>query len=188
MIIVIIVVLALATHHFLCQIRRQMSQTRQPGLPAWPPSSTICMDACGSVMHHAVTWSHAEWRDFSPSFMTDDLVCHSIRKLMGGGRRAKYKKKIAQGEIKWKKILARQLTLKNIHAMAYKKIHTRNLITKKNSCGSKIPLPPSPITSFPNVGSFWIVVGSLWDRCGSLWVVVDRCGSLWVVPGFSNYG
>ena len=50
-------------------------------------------------MHHAVTWSHAEWRDFSPSFVTDDLVCHSIsymyhifsfkgrtiRKLMGGG-------------------------------------------------------------------------------------------------------
>ena len=26
-----------------------------------------------------------------------------------------------------------------------KKFHTRNLITKKNSCGSKIPLPP-PIT------------------------------------------
>ena len=77
-IIVMIVVLALATHHFLCQIRRQISQTRQPGLPAWPPSSTICMDVCGSVMHHAVTWSHAEWRDFSPSFMTDDLVCHSI--------------------------------------------------------------------------------------------------------------
>ena len=62
--------LALATHHFLCQIRRQMSQTRQRGLPAWPPSSTICVDACGSVMHHAVTWSDAEWRDFSPSFMT----------------------------------------------------------------------------------------------------------------------
>ena len=27
-----------------------------------------------------------------------------------------------------------------------KKIHTSNLITKKNSCGSKIPLPPPPIT------------------------------------------
>ena len=27
-----------------------------------------------------------------------------------------------------------------------KKIHTRNLITKKNSCGSKIPIPPPPIT------------------------------------------
>ena len=37
----------------------------------------------------------------------------------GGGRRAKYNKKIfAQGKIKRKKIHARQLTLKNIHAMA----------------------------------------------------------------------
>ena len=77
-IIVMIVVLALATHHFLCHIRRQMSQTRQPGLPAWPPSSTICIDVCGSVMHHAVTWSHAERHDSSPLFMTDDLVCHSV--------------------------------------------------------------------------------------------------------------
>ena len=32
--------------------------------------------------------------------------------------RAKYKKKIAQGKIKWKKILARQLIQKNIHAKA----------------------------------------------------------------------
>ena len=38
-----------------------------------------------------------------------------------GGGRAKYKKKFAQGKIKWKKILARQLTLKNIDAMAWKK-------------------------------------------------------------------
>ena len=43
------------------------------------------------------------------------------------------------------KIHARQLILKDIHALAEKKIHTRNLIMKKNSCGSKIPLPP-PIT------------------------------------------
>ena len=41
-----------------------------------------------------------------------------------------------------KKIHARQLTLKNIH--------TRNLITKKNSCGSKIPLPPPPPIIFSN--------------------------------------
>ena len=70
--------------------------------------------------------------------------------------------------------------------MAYKKIHTRNLISKKNSCGSKIPLPP-PITTFPNVGSLWIVVDRVVDRCGSLWIVVGHCGSLWIVPGFSNY-
>ena len=31
-----------------------------------------------------------------------------------------------------------------------KKIHTRNLITKRNSCGSKIPLPPPPPHNFSN--------------------------------------
>ena len=42
-----------------------------------------------------------------------------LENLWGGGGRAKYKKKIfAQGKIKWKKIHARQLTLKNVHAMA----------------------------------------------------------------------
>ena len=46
----------------------------------------------------------------------------------------------AQGKINWKKNYARQLTLKNIHATP-KKIHTRNLITKKHYCGSKIPTP-----------------------------------------------
>ena len=35
-----------------------------------------------------------------------------------------------------------------------KKIHTRNLITKKNSCGSKIPLPPPPPHNFSNGRSF----------------------------------
>ena len=39
-----------------------------------------------------------------------------LQNLCGG--RAKYQKKFAQAKIKWKKILARQLTLKNIHAMA----------------------------------------------------------------------
>ena len=44
-----------------------------------------------------------------------------LEKLLGGGGvsgRAKYKKKFAQGKIKWKKIHVRQLTLKNIHAKA----------------------------------------------------------------------
>ena len=43
----------------------------------------------------------------------------TIRKLMGGGR-AKYKK-IRARENLIKKILARQLTLRNIHARAWKK-------------------------------------------------------------------
>ena len=41
-----------------------------------------------------------------------------LENLWGGGGRTKYKKKFEQGKIKWKKILASQLTLKNIHAMA----------------------------------------------------------------------
>ena len=32
-----------------------------------------------------------------------------------------------------------------------KKIHTRNLITKKNSCGSKIPLPPDKFSNGPSL-------------------------------------
>ena len=49
----------------------------------------------------------------------------------GGGRGGEVQKKMfAQGKFKWQKIHARQLTLQNIHATAWK-IHTRNLITKK---------------------------------------------------------
>ena len=63
---------------------------------------------------------------------------------MGGG--AKYKKNIRARQNWMKKILARQLILKQCSCYGLKKIHTRNLITKKNSCGSKIPLPHPPIT------------------------------------------
>ena len=40
-----------------------------------------------------------------------------LENLWGRGGGGVGNKKIAQGKIKWKKILARQLTLKNIHAM-----------------------------------------------------------------------
>ena len=45
----------------------------------------------------------------------------TVRKLIGGVGRAKYKKIFAHGKIKWKEIIARQLILKNIHAMAENK-------------------------------------------------------------------
>ena len=35
-----------------------------------------------------------------------------------------------------------------------KKIHTRNLITKNNSCGSKIPLPPHKFSNGPSLRSY----------------------------------
>ena len=68
----------------------------------------------------------------------------TIGKLMGrvgGGAAGEVQKKYLRTEkLDEKKIHARQLALKNIHAMAYKKIHTRNLITTK-----KFPTLP-PIT------------------------------------------
>ena len=53
-------------------------------------------------------------------YETDACKGRTIRKLMGGGRGGgrSTKKKFAQGKIKRKKILARQLTIKNIRAMA----------------------------------------------------------------------
>jgi len=49
---------------------------------------------------------------------------------------------LAQGKIlKMKKILARQLILKKYSCYGLKKIHTRNLITKKIPAARKFPSP-----------------------------------------------
>ena len=60
---------------------------------------------------------------------------------MGGGR-AKYKKNIRARENEMKKNSCTPINPKKYSCYGLKKIHTRNLTTKKNSCGSKIPLPP----------------------------------------------
>ena len=62
----------------------------------------------------------------------------------GGGRSTK--KKFAQGKVKWKKILARQLILKKCSCYSLKKIHTRNLMTKKKF----LRLENSPPHNFSN--------------------------------------
>ena len=54
----------------------------------------------------------------------------------------KYKKIYAQGKIKWKKIHARQLTLKNIHAMALKKSYKEFDNDKKFLRLENSPSPP----------------------------------------------
>jgi len=61
----------------------------------------------------------------------------SLENLWGGGRSTK--KIFAQGKIKWKKIHARQLILKNIPAMAEKKFIQGR---KKISAARKFPSPP----------------------------------------------
>ena len=77
----------------------------------------------------------------TPFFSPPTIKGRTIRKLIGGQVGAKYKKILAQGKIKWKKNHARQLLLKNIHALA-KKNSYKEFDNEKNSCGSKISLPP----------------------------------------------
>ena len=63
---------------------------------------------------------------------------------MGGGA-GEVPKKIRARENYMKKNSCTPINPKKYSCYGLKKIHTRNLITKKNSCGSKIPIPP-PIT------------------------------------------
>ena len=50
-----------------------------------------------------------------------------------------------------KKIHGRQLTLQKYSCYDLKKNHARKLITKKNSCGSKIPHPPHNFSNGPSL-------------------------------------
>ena len=63
---------------------------------------------------------------------------------MGGGAWAKNKKICAQGKITRKKIHARQLILKNIHAMAWKKFTYGIWFREKFPTAQKFPSPPLP--------------------------------------------
>ena len=60
-----------------------------------------------------------------------------------GGRAKDKKKNSRKGKLN-KKNSCTPINPKKYSCYGLKKIHTRNLITKKNSCRSKIPLPPPP--------------------------------------------
>ena len=61
---------------------------------------------------------------------------------MGGGTAGEVPKKYSRKGKLNKKIHARQLILKNIHAMALNNFIQGIWWRKKDSCCSKIPLPP----------------------------------------------
>ena len=54
-----------------------------------------------------------------------------------------------------------------------KKIHTRNLITKKNYCGSKIPLPPNNFSNGPS-----LIVQSYFDTLLRCVLSATFCGAV----------
>ena len=62
--------------------------------------------------------------------------------IWGGGGAGEVQKKIRAKENLIKKNSCTPINRKKYSCKGLKKIHTRSLITKKNSCGSKIPLPP----------------------------------------------
>ena len=69
----------------------------------------------------------------------------------GEGGRAKYKKKYScKGKLNEKNFCT-PINPKKYSCYGLKKIHTRNLITKKKSCGSKIPLPPHNFSNGPSL-------------------------------------
>ena len=83
----------------------------------------------------------------------------TIRKLIGGGGGGSGgagevpKKNSRKGRFNLKKFLHANYP-KKYSCKGLKKIHTRNLITKKNSCGSKIPLPPNNFSNGPSLREF----------------------------------
>ena len=70
----------------------------------------------------------------------------TIRKLIGGGGggAGEVQKKFSRKGKLNEKNSCTQINPKKYSCYGLKKIHTSSLITKKNSCCSKIPLPPPP--------------------------------------------
>ena len=79
---------------------------------------------------------------------------------MGCGGRST-KKILAQGKIKWKKIHARQLILKNIHAMAEKKKSSKEFDNEKKFL--RLENSPPPAITFLKVRPLTEQVGPLVD-------------------------
>ena len=101
-------------------------------------------------------------------FNLDSYKGRTIRKLMRGWGAAKYKKNLHVREIKWLKIHAHQLNLKNIHAMAWKKFiqgfdKEKKFLQLENS--SPFPPPPPTQHNFFNGPSLRKMIPEDWTSC-----------------------
>ena len=73
-----------------------------------------------------------------------------LENLWGGGGCGRSTKKYSRKGKLNDKNSCTPINPKKYSCYGLKKIHTRNLITKGNSCGSKIPLSPPPPHNFSN--------------------------------------
>ena len=91
-----------------------------------------------------------------------------LENLWGGGE-AEYKKKNSRKGKLNEKNSCTPINPKKYSCYGLKKIHTRNLITKTNSCGSKISLPPHNFSNGPSLSDWprrgrseiWVLEGSM---------------------------
>ena len=96
----------------------------------------------------------------------------TIRKLMGGGGGGEVPKKYSRKAKLNEKNACTPINPKKYSCYGLKNIHTRNLITKKNSCGSKIPHPPHSFSNGPSLRvemSFrYLEVSGKFSKCGNI--------------------
>ena len=90
----------------------------------------------------------------------------TIRKLIGVGGGGRGGRSSRKGKLKEKNSFT-PINPKKFSCYDLKKIHTRNFITKKNSCGSKIPLPHHNFSNGPSLICY--------DLCG----LCHRCKTSW---------
>ena len=80
-------------------------------------------------------------------------------------------KKIHARENLIKKNSCTPMKPKKYSCKGLKKIHTGNLITEKNSCGSKIPLPPHNFSDGPSLSSVTEVKLTDTSGCGEVFLI-----------------
>ena len=78
----------------------------------------------------------------------------TIRKLMGEGGGGEVQKKYSREGKLNEKNSCTPINPKKYSCQGLKKNHTRNLTTKKSSCGSKIPRPPHKFSNGPSLNLF----------------------------------
>ena len=79
-----------------------------------------------------------------PNYYASSTQGRTIRKVMGGEGGGEVPKRYSRKGKLNEKTSCTLIDSKKYSCYGLQKIHTRNLITKKNSCGSKIAPPPPP--------------------------------------------
>ena len=98
------------------------------------------------VKHQKYSMCNKQYSHHKKDQITRGDKGRTFRKLIVWGGGGEVQKRYSPwGKIKRKKNSCTPINPKKYSCFGLKKIHTKNLITKKNSCSSKIPLP-RPIT------------------------------------------